>query len=105
MSGLSVAIIDELHAEVGKMLEDPHGPRDILVNIGKLQAPDKATVQAALAFMRTGLFRRVAVHGNALPSLMMLTNKVVKSLGGKERVKIFRDEAPARAWLAQADEN
>lgn len=100
---LTLTAINELHAKVGDLLDRPDGPKDILVNIDKLKTPDKGTIRASLDFMRTGQFRRLAVYGKNLPPLMMLTSKVVKSVGGDDRIKIFRDEEHARDWLAQTD--
>lgn len=68
--------------------------------IGKIETP---TRKAAVDTLKTVDYYRVAIFG-ANTFTKALVGLIIHAAGKSNQVKLFKDRASARAWLANADE-
>lgn len=73
-------------------------PLDILVISRGVGAPNMSAIQVALQGLLDVPFRRLAVAGET-PDRLESARMVVRGGNDEERLKVFRNEEDARAWL------
>jgi hypothetical protein len=84
-------VMDELLAEF-------FGPKQILVNLSHMGRPTQSAYREAGQFLRGHSFKCIAIYG-AKPAVIPIVNKLIRLSGTATQVKLFPDEASARAWL------
>lgn len=72
--------------------------KDVLVNMSTLEMPDPETREAADHFFKGLPYRRYAICCG-IPSVNLSTKELIGPLSKNGRIKIFRREEDARAWL------
>ncbi len=94
--------VSQLQKEVEPLLRRPMGAKSILVNLKEAGMPDPGAVRQARRFIKTLDYKKLAMFG-AHPWLMrLIMERIIRMSGiGNERIKMFREEKPARKWLRQ----
>ena len=96
--------VKALREDVEAILRSKDQPQDILVLLtSKVRTghrPSIELVQIAVRAIREVHFRRAAVVGT-IPSRIASANLILKAGSKSDRMKIFRSEEDARAWLAE----
>ena len=100
----SVEEVQEVRKQIEAILDENHGPRDILASMGDFGAPQRDAMKEAIAFFREVPFDRIAAFGTK-PARIVATNLVMRAAGSSDRLKIFRSEDDARAWLEEPYNN
>lgn len=94
----TVEQVQALHAELEEVLKKS-ASKDVLVISSGAGAPDIAAQAEALLGLREVPFERLAAVAET-PERLGSANLVVKAVNDKDnRIKVFRSEEDARAWL------
>jgi hypothetical protein len=96
-----VEAVETMREKIIKIASKNSRPLDILVISKGVGAPDISAVQTAVRGLQDLPFRRLAVAG-ATPDRLESARMVVRGGNDQERLKVFRSEEDARAWLDEA---
>ncbi len=93
--------VTAMREEIEAILFREGGPQDVLVIPEGAGKPTVDMMRVAIRALREVPLSRVAV-ATGIPRRIASTNAILKASGQSERLKVFRHEEDARAWLTEA---
>jgi hypothetical protein len=97
---LGIGGIQAIREEIEAILAEGKGPRDLLAKVDSNGSRDDEARREAAKLLREVSLRRIAVVG-VKPHLIRAANAVLRLAGNGGRLKLFRSEEDARAWLSK----
>lgn len=89
-----------IRKEVIQLMEADKTLRNLLVVVKATSIPDGPSVQASIQSLREIPYDRTAIV-SSVPQRLAVAKGISNASEAGERVKLFRSEEDARAWLAE----